>query len=245
MSSEHQGQVIAQYRKAKHWTQEDLAGALRVDTRTVQRMEGQSMIRNIERRRLLVGLLSIPAALLGLEQEQKQVQKTSIAVNQDRISFFEDEMATRWDMYHTGGTIRASRGLGMWIGEMLRFARSAQSTIWQDRALTLLAMSYQLQSCVSRDMMDYDLAHRTFKRAYRIAKELGDEEMMAAALAREGVTLIQQGYPEEAIKCLRGALDLIKNLGLTSLRGFTLQALSEAFAKTQQAQECWYHLGFA
>src|SRR5260370_41789445 len=43
----HQGQVIAQYRKAKKWSQQDLAEVLCVDERTVQRMEKQQMIKSI------------------------------------------------------------------------------------------------------------------------------------------------------------------------------------------------------
>ena len=239
MINEHQGQTIVQYRKTKGWSQEDLAGALRVDTRTVQRMEQQSMIKNVERRRLLIGLLSIPAALLGLEVEQQQAQKTPVAINTDRMSFFEEEIATRWDMYHTGGTIRAFRGLEMWLSEMTNFARSAQGSVWHERALSLLAMSYQLQSSVSRDMMQFELAHTAFKKAYRIAKELNDQEMMAAALAREGVTLIQQEQPTDAIKFLMAAHEIAKGLKTPLLRGFILQALSEAYAKTRQQQECW------
>src|SRR5271165_3549022 len=106
MSSTHQGQAVAQYRKVKNWTQEELAGALRVSSRTVQRMEEQEVIKDIQKRRLLIGLLGIPAVLVGLEAEQKVAEKTGIAVNQDRMAFFEEEMATRWDLYHVGGTIR-------------------------------------------------------------------------------------------------------------------------------------------
>jgi len=239
VNTQHQGQAIAQYRKSKNWSQEDLAGALRVDTRTVQRMEKQSMIKNIERRQLLVGLLSIPVALMGLEVEQQLSQKTSVVANHDRMSFFEEEIATRWDVYHTGGTLRASRGLAMWLGEMTNFARSAQGSVWHERALSLLSMSYQLQSSVSRDMMQYDLAHTAFKKAYRIAKELNDSEMMAASLAREGVTLIQQDQAAEAIRFLTAAYEITKGGKTPFLRGFILQALSEAYAKTGQHQECW------
>jgi ribosome-binding protein aMBF1 (putative translation factor) len=45
----HQGQVIAQYRKARKWSQQDLADALSIDVRTVQRMEKQKMVKNIKR----------------------------------------------------------------------------------------------------------------------------------------------------------------------------------------------------
>lgn len=233
------GQVIAQYRKAKKWSQEELAGALRVDTRTVQRMEQQSMIKNIDRRRLLVGLLGIPAALLGLEVEQQKALEAPMAINTDRMSFFEEEMAARWDMYHIGGTKRASRGLEVWLSEMARFARSAQNSVWHERALALLSMSYQLQSCVSRDLMNYPLAHKAIKEGYRVAKELGDIELMAIALTREGITLIQEDQPIDAIRHLNGALKLINNAGLSKLRAYALQALSEAYAKTQQTQQSW------
>src|SRR5712692_1786066 len=115
----HQGQVITQYRKAKKWSQEDLAEALQVDVRTVQRMEKQAMIKNISRRQLLMGLLGIPAALMELENGLlHQALKTPLTLNKDRMSFLEDEMPTRWELYYTGGTLRAARGLDIWIDEV-------------------------------------------------------------------------------------------------------------------------------
>jgi len=150
---EHQGKLVARYRKLKKWTQGDLAAALMVDVRTVQRMEGQAVIKNVNRRRLLVGLLAIPAALMGLEDEQRHANAVGVALNQDRMSFLEDELATRWEMYHTGGTVRAARGLGTWTQEIGRFVAAARGSAWRERAYTLLALSYQLQSCVSRDLM--------------------------------------------------------------------------------------------
>ena len=92
-------------------------------------------------------------------------------------------------------------------------------------------------------MMDYHQAHMASRKAYRIAKELDDPELIASALARQGITLIQKEEPEEAIRYLNGALKTIHYLGLPTLKGYTLQALSEAYAKTQQAQECWRSIG--
>jgi len=64
-------------------------------------------------------------------------------------------------------------------------------------------------------------------------------------MAREGVTLIQEGRPQDAIVVLRGALDAINRAGLPTLRGYILQALSEAYAKTQNPQQCWQCVGVA
>ena len=108
------------------------------------------------------------------------------------MAFLEDQMTTRWEMYHTGGTLRASRGIDIWINEIQNFTKATQGTAWHERSLTLLTMSYQLQSCVARDMMDYAQAQAAYKKAYQVAKELGDAELIGSALARQGVTLIQQ-----------------------------------------------------
>ncbi len=239
MNTAHQGQIVAEYRRAKQWTQEDLAGALRVATRTVQRMEEQGLIKDPSKRRLLVGLLGIPAALLGLEAEQKISEKTGIAVNQDRMAFFEEEMGARWDLYHVGGTVRVIRGLDMWISEIVRLSKSTQGSPWHERSLALLTMSYQLKSCALRDIMQYEPSHEAHAKALRVAKELNDPELIAAAMARNGVTLIQENRSHEAIDTLKGALTTIRNLSLPNLRGNLLQALSEAHAQVQNARDCW------
>ncbi len=242
---EHQGKVVARYRNLKKWTQGDLAEALKVDVRTVQRMEGQAVIKNVNRRRLVVGLLAIPAALMGLENERRQANTVGVTVNQDRMSFLEDELATRWEMYHTGGTVRAARGLGTWTQEIGRFATAARGSVWRERAYTLLALSYRLQSCISRDLMRYPEAHKAYGQALQLAQGLGTTELIGSAMAREGVTLLQEGRPQDAIVMLRGALDAIKRAGVPTLRGYILQALSEAYAKTQDAQQCWQCVGLA
>lgn len=239
----HQGQIIAQYRKLKKWSQQDLAEALRVDVRTVQRIEQQHMIKSISRRQVLVGLLGIPAVLMALDHPQALIIKPGFPLNHDRMTFFEDEMVARWELYHTGGTLRAAFGLDMWIQEITTFAKSSQSTSWHERALTLLTMSYQLQTCVSRDLMDFTQVHVASRRAYRIAQELDDAELIASALTHEGIALIQQDKQTEAIRYLNSALKTIHNVGLPHLKGYILQALSEAYAKDQRPQECWHSIG--
>jgi transcriptional regulator with XRE-family HTH domain len=245
----HHGRVIAQFRKARNWSQEDLAQALRTTARTVQRIEKQEMIKSISRRKVLATLLSIPLTLLGIKAIEEESNDTSLLsierYDRSQMAFLKEELATRWEMYHTGGTIRAGRGLSLWIGEIIKFAKSCEGTIWYRDALVLLSMSFQLDSCVQRDLMDYPKAHAAFKKAYRIAKELGDAELMAAAMTREGITFIQEDRPIEAIQHLKGALDLILRQGLPILRAYSLQALSEAYAKAQMTQDSWHAIELA
>lgn len=66
---------------------------------------------------------------------------------------------------------------------------------------------------------------------------------MAAALARTGITFVQQENPVEAIRYLNGALKTIHYQGFPVLKGYILQALSETYAMAQQPQACWQTIG--
>lgn len=237
--STHQGRIIAQYREARHWTQQRLAEELGVDLRTVQRMEQRPMIKNVERRKLLIRLLGIPAALMALEGELQTSHHTDFLLNADPMSFFEDEVVTRWEVYHIGGTSRAARSLDRWMNEVTSFARSAQGTGWQRRAQAVLAMSYQLQGNIERDQMHFHTAHIAYQRAFRIAQELEDYELMSSALQRDGFIYCHQETPLEAIEYLTGSLKIIQGRGYARLRRQTLGALSEAQAKAGLASDCW------
>ena len=233
----HQGKIVAQYRKINKWSRSKLAEALHVDVSTIYRMEQNSMIKDVQRRQLLVGLLGIPTVLMGLNSTQHLPVVTNIALNEDRMNFFENVVTTRWDVYHTGGTTRANRGLDMWIKEAENFAQETKGSVWNERGHTLLSMSYQLGGSIFRDMMEYDQADRSYQKAFNIAKELDDKELMSSALARNGVSYIQQNNPSKAIECLNASLNLVNGLGLPSLRGYILQALSEAHAMAKQEVE--------
>lgn len=166
-------------------------------------------------------------------------------VNEDLVTLFETTLSTYWELYHTGGAIRVIHGLDAWIKQIVNLARDTQGTPLRKRVLTLLTMSYQLQSCVLRDLMHYPQAHAAYQRAFHVAQELDEPEFIASALAREGVTLIQEEKPKQALIYLDGALTTIESYNFPRLRGNVLQALSEANAKVQNAQDCWYNIGEA
>lgn len=235
----HQGRIIAQYREAMHWTQQRLAEELGIDLCTVQRMEQRPMIKNVERRKLLIRLLGIPAALMALEGELEASTHINFLLNADPMSFFEDEIVTRWEVYHIGGTSRASRSLDRWMQEVTSFARSTQGTGWQRRAQAVLAMSYQLQGNIQRDQMNFRGAHLAYQQAFRTAQELEDHELMSSALQRDGFIYCHKDTPLEAIEYLKHSLKLIQGRGYARLRRQVLGALSEAQAKAGLTSECW------
>ncbi|MBV9711790.1 MAG: helix-turn-helix transcriptional regulator, partial [Ktedonobacteraceae bacterium] len=96
MIQAHQGKLVAQYRSYMKMTQHDLADALGVSLRTIQRMEKEAVIEDRERRRFLVALLGIPAAYMGFAEEQQTKDETMLLFNNDPMSFIEDTVTHRW-----------------------------------------------------------------------------------------------------------------------------------------------------
>ena len=132
------------------------------------------------------------------------------------------------------------------MNEVARFVKEAEGTEWQKRALAVHSMSYLLQGNLAHSMrLDYDEARRSLRKAYRIAQELADPELMALALYREGVVLSREGKHQDAVICLKNALDTINGHGFPYLKGYILKLLSQAYARTGQSQECWRSLGVA
>ena len=93
--------------------------------------------------------------------------------------------------------------------------------------------------------MNYIQAQIAYKKAFDVAQELEDYELMGAALTRQGFTFMRQEKPLEAIPLLPGALESINGRHLSGLRGNILNVLSEAYAKSQQPQACWRSIGLA
>ena len=241
---EHQGKIVTHYRKLNGMSRGRLAELLGVDISTIYRMEKKIVIKDIKRRNLLVGLLGIPAASMGLGVDVHPVA-ASLALNEDDMNFFESNLEMRWNIYHTGGTTRASQGLDTWLRKVEAFAKEVQSGVWGGRVRALLVSSYQLQGSICRDLMHYEKAHTAYKQSFVAAKELNDKELMASVLARRGVTYIQQQKSVDAIPFLIEALRLTDGIGLPYLRGYIFQALSEAYAMSYQAQNTWRSIELA
>jgi tetratricopeptide (TPR) repeat protein len=177
------------------------------------------------------------ADVISKKQPQREVSQKIVA--DDFLSELEDDLMDRWNLYHTAGARYAYLGLDAKLQELDRLAQIVEGTRWSTQVLTLLAMEYQLQSCVLRDMMNYRQSHIAYQKAFDVARALEDQELMVSALAREGVTLIQQEKPQEAVIYLTGALNILDGYDSSVLRGYALQGLSEAYAKANRTDESW------
>jgi transcriptional regulator with XRE-family HTH domain len=241
----HQGQLVAQYRKCKNMSQQELVDAMKVSLRTVQRLERMQVIKNRKRREFLVGFLGIPASLMGIEQETLPFKKSALIVNQDRMAFLEETLVTRWEVYRMGGPRHAAFGLDTFLQEVTGCATLAQGTAWHYRAQALLSSGRQLEGSVYGDK-DYTSAHAALQTAYSIAYEIDDRELMAAARTREGVIFFREDSLKDAASYLNSALTIIRNShGFSRLRGYILGVLSEVYARMQRQQESLRCVGLA
>jgi transcriptional regulator with XRE-family HTH domain len=243
---QHQGQLVAQYRKAMKWSQQDLADALGVSLRTVQRLEQTPMIEDVNRRTFLVKLLGIPAALMALENDVTfSGKKVNLVFNDGPMSFLEDIIATRWKTHLMGGPVNAAHGLERVVNEVAHFEQEVRGKAWHQRAMAQLCLVYQLKGSVAGDLMHYEQAFDIYKTAFAVANELQDAELMAATRVRQGILFMRQEQPLKAITYLDHGLRHIDGNGCPQLKGNILMLLSEAHAKAGQAQTCWQVMGLA
>jgi tetratricopeptide (TPR) repeat protein len=242
----HQGRIVATYRPAANLSQQDLADLMEVSVHTVQRMEKQAVIKDIERRQLLTALLGIPAVYLQLDSDtEQQIKHAVFMYNDDPMSFLEDTVKTEWTLYLLGGTFAANSGLGRLVKGVESFAQGVPERGWHRRAHTQLCMVYQLQGSVEERLLHFQQALGCYQKAYTVASELNDAELLGAVRLRQGSALLRKEQPLEAIEYLEHARDLVQGKGVPLLRGNILADLSQAHAQAGQAQQCWRNLGLA
>lgn len=196
-------------------------------------------------RRNFLEMLSLVAAILRTEDALPRGNPLTSSFSPQSMSFFESEMNTRWEIYHIGGTQRANKGLDLWMAEIESLTREYQGTEWQGSLRSLMSLSYQLQGSLYRDLMNYSAAHISYDMAFAIANELDDSEFMASARARKGVTYIQQHDPLNAIQCLSSAYGFLENAELPYLKGYILQAFSEAHAMNLDGKSSRHYIYLA
>jgi transcriptional regulator with XRE-family HTH domain len=243
----YQGKIVATYRQAANLSQQDLADYMRVSVHTVQRMEKEAVIKSVERRQFLVAFLGIPAAYLQLETDTQQQWNERIALlyNDDPMSFVENTVKMQWTAFLLGGPLHAASDLGQLVKGVESFAQALPERGWYRRAHAQLCMIYQLRGAVESELLHCQQSLGWYQKAYTVASELDDAELLGAVRLRQGITFLWKQQPQEAIDYLEHARDLIQGKGLPLLRGDTFCILSQAYARAGQAQQCWRSLGLA
>ncbi|HEU0003641.1 MAG TPA: helix-turn-helix domain-containing protein [Ktedonobacteraceae bacterium] len=242
------GELVRRFRKYNDYTQAETAKRLGYSEETIKSWEqGRRFPAREEVARLSdlmeLDVLEVKRAI-QLERGQTQLHKVfdKNIFNDDRLVFIENELLTRWDVYRTGGSRFAYRGLDLFVNAIENVVQDVQESTEYHRTLTSLSMSYQLMGSIGSDLMAYNQAHASYRKAFKVAEQIQDRELMAAALARRGVTCIQQRKPKTALSFLENAVTLVNDLPVLRLKSYIYKALSEAHAMVHQADESLRHI---
>lgn len=151
------GELVRRFRKYNDYTQAETAKRLGYSEETIKSWEqGRRFPAREEVARLSdlmeLDVLEVKRAI-QLERGQTQLHKVfdKNIFNDDRLVFIENELLTRWDVYRTGGSRFAYRGLDLFVNAIENVVQDVQESTEYHRTLTSLSMSYQLMGSIGSD----------------------------------------------------------------------------------------------
>lgn len=226
-------QVIRHYRELRGMSIKDLAVAYKRSVRFIEMLEKDTNIdmpKSNPRRVALAKILGIPGALLGVSIAGDNGTTTlhpTILENHTQM-FYEDMLASTWELYHTSSVSRAAQHIDLWLSFLSQETTKAQG-IKKDQLKAVLCRFYQLSALVAREQLDIVRALSDEQEAIILALELGNAELIATSLQRRARIYMQThkyrlAYQDaiEALPYAERSRDIIK--------GKTYQMLGESLA---------------
>lgn len=203
----HAGAVIKWYRRAKGWTQVQLAEALDLQELMVRKMENNNFgLNSLSRRRAVGFLLSIPPLLLGLDAVHASPQAASVTstplssapqlVSLEKVQTIQ---ARLWSGYYTGHAqekIPQVRKLLAQIDDVLLQVPEAERPAW----LETQSLGYQWLGNVLRDHADTRMILAYNKKAVEAARLTGDADLLSIALLRQMESAYWLSQNEQAVE---------------------------------------------
>ncbi len=183
-------------------------------------------------------MLKIPPVLLGVSlvaQDDGIASHTSapdgtvMAFDTQTMTFYEDMLASSWELYYTSSVQRATRNIDLWLNFLNHQAKKARG-IKQDQLLSVLCRFYQLSSLAARDRYDLNRALHDEQQAIDIAFGLGNAELIASSLLRRTRIYLQKGDFQLAIQDAEAALPYADH-SRDPLKGKVYQILGESYAR--------------
>ena len=118
----HFGEVITHYRVLLGWTREEAATALKCTKRYIEMLESKqnkNMPESNPRRAALAKIFGIPPILLGLatvsQEGDSTVTHSASVFDTSTIMFYEDMLASSWELYYTSSVQRSTKNIDLWI----------------------------------------------------------------------------------------------------------------------------------
>jgi transcriptional regulator with XRE-family HTH domain len=206
------GAVIKTYRRAKDWTQSDLAESLGLTLLAVQNMENSgSSFDFLSRRRALRFLLAIPPALLGLDAEHmsKEFGGSLIGSAQgpapELITSFRASADALFTGYYAGHAQERVPDTLAWLAEV-REVRSMTQGSQRLQMLEVESLGYQALGNIEREHASDTVVFEYSNKAVKLARDSGNVDLLSAALSRRASTVIDRGYIDLAQRSMKEAL---------------------------------------
>jgi tetratricopeptide (TPR) repeat protein len=248
----HLGQVIRHYSKLQGYKTRELADRLsqlgwKVGERRMEQLQSDDNIshpQEISRRKLLARTLAIPPILLGLSHMSEVIHAAEVAlptavkqvhIDTDSLLRYESLLATYWDSFYTGSVRRNADGIRLWQQHLEKLARDVDQS-HRTHALTLLCRFDQLLAVVTRDNADYLSAMHYHNQSVRLAKELGNAELIAASLFRRAKTRLHEARMDKAMADMTEAVSYARH-ARDNLRGYVFQMAGELVTRLPATPE--------
>lgn len=220
-ASYHHGQTIKAYRKARGWTQAQLAaawprmdGEAGVNVRYVQDVEyGDKRIHDPESLRRLSELLDIPRWKFGLSEYNPFHPSTlpghGVRMYQETLDVTEALLQQTLDMRRIAPLPRVEKSAAS-LAKLFQYflTNLPPPTQLEPRFLSLYAQELSVQGLMSFENKNYEDAPGTFYCMYDVAKQAGDTILLAHALQKIGVELKRIRRMQDAIHALEEARDM-------------------------------------
>ncbi len=206
------GAVIKCYRRAKDWTQSQLAESLGITLSAVQNMENSgSSFDSLSRRRALRFLLAIPPALLGLDSEHLAKEFGGSLVGSAKgpspelIKSFRASVDALFSGYYAGhAQDRVPDTLAL-LSEM-REVRGMTQGNQRLEMLEVESLGYQALANIEREHASDIVAFSYSNKAVKLARDSRNADLLSAALSRRAETAFLRGYVDLSQRSIDEAL---------------------------------------
>lgn len=231
------GAVVKHYRRAKGWTQAQLAVALGVQELAVRNMENiHAGLDSLTRRRALRFLLAIPPVLLGLDSEHIAREFGGALIGTTRIpspeliASFRASADSLWSGYivsHVQDKVGFTLNWLEQAREITSMAHGAQRL----QMLEAQSLGYQALTAISKayapDMQVMSYANQSVS----LAHASHNSDLVVIALQRRAEMLLDRGYVDLAQRSAQEALiDDVSNSALSLSRSAAIARILAATA---------------
>lgn len=203
------GAVVKWYRRAKKWTQRDLADGLGIQELGVRRMEKGAGLDSLARRRALRFLLGVPPLLLGLDgvNGAPSVLHPAAYAGIPTLDDLRRKQERLWVGYYTGdglNQLHTLNGSLVTLKDALSFVPSADRSAYLEQVSQL----YQAAGNVSLALAQKPLVLSYMNVGIEYAQLFGDSFLLSTALGRRAAALYELGELAAAQKSVKDALDV-------------------------------------